>query len=59
MAVTLIGSRTNKQHPDIPVDQTPLIPDIQVEDVVIHFRCGDIMGSVICADFWIDFILRI
>ena len=44
MAVTLIGSRGEKKHPSIPVDQPPLVRDVDIEDVVIHYRCGDIMG---------------
>ena len=51
MAVTLVGSREGKEHPDVPVDQAPLIPDVEVEDVVIHFRCGDVMGGVRRNDF--------
>ena len=51
MAVTLVGSREGKEHPDVPVDQALLIPDVEVEDVVIHFRCGDVMGGVRRNDF--------
>ena len=53
MAVTLIGSSKDKQHHDVPIDQPPLIQGIEVEDVVIHFRCGDIMGGVVRSDFGI------
>ena len=53
MAVTLIGPSNDKSHPDVPIEQPPLIPGIEVEDVVIHFRCGDILGAVNRNDFGI------
>ena len=51
MAVAILGTRENKSHPSIPHDQPPLIPGIEVEDVVIHLRCGDVMGKVNREDF--------
>jgi len=45
MGVTMFGSRENKSHPSVPLDQPPLVPDIEIEDVVIHLRCGDVLGG--------------
>ena len=45
MGVTILGSRQGKTHLDMPVDQPPLVPDVDVEDAVIHFRCGDVFGG--------------
>ena len=47
MAVALVGSQNDgiRQHPSIPIDQPPMVPDVVLDDVVIHFRCGDIMGG--------------
>lgn len=42
MAVTLVGSKEN---------QNPLIPNVTLDDVVIHFRCGDVMGGARRNDF--------
>jgi hypothetical protein len=30
-------------NPSIPEDQEPLIPDVELDDAAIHFRCGDVM----------------
>jgi len=52
MAVTLLGTRDEiRRHPDIPVDAEPLIPDIQLDDVVLHFRCGNVLGGANRNDF--------
>lgn len=53
MAVTIMGSlpEMNRTHPSVPVDQPPLIPGIEMEDVVIHFRCGDVFGGAKRNDF--------
>mmetsp|Transcript_18410 Transcript_18410/g.27604 ORF Transcript_18410/g.27604 Transcript_18410/m.27604 type:complete len:595 (-) Transcript_18410:896-2680(-) len=51
MGVTMFGSRENKSHPSVPLDQPPLVPDIEIEDVAIHLRCGDVMGGVARSDF--------
>ena len=53
MGVTMFGSRENKNHSSIPIDQAPLVPGVEVEDVVIHLRCGDVMGRVNRNDFGI------
>ncbi|CAJ1967144.1 unnamed protein product [Cylindrotheca closterium] len=47
MAVTLVGSQDDgiRVHPSVPIDQPPMVPDVVLDDVVIHFRCGDIMGG--------------
>ena len=52
MAVTLVGTRDAiRRHPDVPEDQPPLIPDVELDDAVIHFRCGDVMGGAKRNDF--------
>ncbi|KAL3938196.1 MAG: hypothetical protein SGBAC_006837 [Bacillariaceae sp.] len=52
MAITLVGSRDETRvHPEVPRDQEPLIPNIELDDVVIHFRCGDVMGGARRGDF--------
>jgi hypothetical protein len=52
MAVTLVGARDDKRrHSSIPRDQTPLIPGVVLDDVVIHFRCGDVFGGAKRNDF--------
>mmetsp|Transcript_27594 Transcript_27594/g.58960 ORF Transcript_27594/g.58960 Transcript_27594/m.58960 type:complete len:488 (+) Transcript_27594:105-1568(+) len=52
IAVTIAGSFNGKyQHPAIPPDQKPLRPDIVLDDVAIHLRCGDIFGAVNRYDF--------
>ena len=52
MAVTLVGARDEKRHhSSIPRDQTPLIPGVVLDDVVIHFRCGDVFGGATRNDF--------
>jgi hypothetical protein len=52
MAVTLVGSRDEiRSSSNIPTDQAPLIPNVTLDDVVIHFRCGDVMGGAKRDDF--------
>jgi hypothetical protein len=52
MAVSLVGSRDAiRWHPSIPEDQEPLIPHVDLDDVAIHFRCGDVMGGAKRNDF--------
>ncbi|KAL7477830.1 hypothetical protein ACHAW6_003622 [Cyclotella cf. meneghiniana] len=51
MAVTMLGSRQNKTHPSVPIDQPPLMPNIGIDDVAIHLRCGDVMGGANRIDF--------
>lgn len=52
MAVTLIGSRDEvRRHPSISISQAPLVPNITLDDVAIHFRCGDVMGGARRGDF--------
>jgi hypothetical protein len=52
MAVTIVGSSSLYHHPSIPVDQeAPLIPGVVLDDVAIHFRCGDIFGGQRRNDF--------
>lgn len=52
MAVTLVGARDDKrQHPSIPRNQTPLISGVVLDEVVIHFRCGDVFGGAKRNDF--------
>jgi hypothetical protein len=51
MAVTLVGFSQGRSHPGVPVNQRPLIPDVTLDDAVIHFRCGDVMGGAKRNDF--------
>lgn len=52
MAVTLLGSVDEiRRHKDVPIDAEPLIPDVQLDDVAIHFRCGDVLGGARRYDF--------
>jgi len=53
MAVMLLGSRDEvRKHRDVPSDATPLIQnDVQLDDVAIHFRCGDVLGGAKRNDF--------
>ncbi|CAJ1952240.1 unnamed protein product [Cylindrotheca closterium] len=55
MAVTLVGSTTRddetRVHPQVPQEQAPLIPNVELDDAVIHFRCGDVMGGARRGDF--------
>ncbi|KAL3779372.1 hypothetical protein HJC23_005232 [Cyclotella cryptica] len=51
MAVTIVGSKEDKTHPSVPVNQPPLVPNIEIEDVVIHLRCGDVLGGANRNDF--------
>ena len=52
MAVSLVGTRDEvRRHPEVPVDAKPLIPDIQLDDVALHFRCGDVLGGARRNDF--------
>ena len=41
MAVRLIGPKkeSNRTHPLVPLDATPWIPGINVDDAIIHFPC--------------------
>jgi hypothetical protein len=32
-----------EQEMQVPMQDTPLLPNIELDDVAIHFRCGDIM----------------
>ena len=52
MAVKLVGSRgETRRHPEIPINLPPLIPGVVLDDVAIHFRCGDIFGGARRNDF--------
>ena len=52
MAVKLVGTRDAKRkHIDVPTDQPPLIPDVELDDVALHFRCGDVLGGAKRNDF--------
>jgi hypothetical protein len=43
MAVEVIGSRaeSDRRHHLVPLDNTPLIPNVSLDDVIIHFPCED------------------
>jgi len=47
MAVSLVGTRNDglRFHPNVSPTEKPLIPDIELDDVAIHLRCGDVMGG--------------
>mmetsp|Transcript_25462 Transcript_25462/g.70123 ORF Transcript_25462/g.70123 Transcript_25462/m.70123 type:complete len:539 (+) Transcript_25462:123-1739(+) len=52
MAVSLVGTRDEKRrHPDVPIDAAPMIPDVKLDDVALHFRCGDVLGGARRNDF--------
>ena len=55
MAIALVGSRNgvaqNQAYPMIDHGQAPLVPNVTLDDVVIHFRCGDVMGGARRGDF--------
>jgi hypothetical protein len=55
MAVALVGSQNYniRQHASLPLllDQPPIIRNVVLDDVAIHFRCGDVMGGVNRDDF--------
>uniref|UniRef100_A0A6U9YYT3 Uncharacterized protein n=1 Tax=Pseudo-nitzschia australis TaxID=44445 RepID=A0A6U9YYT3_9STRA len=52
MAVSLVGTRDDvRRHPDVPVDATPLVHNVELDDVALHFRCGDVLGGVRRNDF--------
>jgi hypothetical protein len=52
MAVELLGKQDDvRQHPLLPSDAAPLIPDVHLDDVAIHFRCGDVLGGAKRSDF--------
>ena len=36
---------TIHQVPNSPIELLPLYPEIELDDVAIHFRCGDLMSS--------------
>ena len=52
MAVSLVGRRDDiRQHPEIPEDAIPLISGVELDDVAVHFRCGDVLGGARRNDF--------
>jgi hypothetical protein len=52
MAVNLVGTRDAvRTHIDVPPDKPPLIPDVELDDVALHFRCGDVLGGAKRNDF--------
>lgn len=55
LAVTLFGSQSDLgwSHPSVPPNQSAMVPGVELDDVVIHFRCGDILGGVNRNDFGI------
>lgn len=38
-------------HPSLPIDTPPIIPNIELDEAMIHFRCGDVMGGANRHDF--------
>ncbi len=55
LAVTVLGTRKELgwNHPGVPEKQPPLVTNVELDDAVIHFRCGDILGGVKRNDFGI------
>lgn len=53
MAITLVGPRDEtRRHPEVPSAAEPLIPNIdQLDEVALHFRCGDVLGGAKRNDF--------
>eukprot|EP00980_Cylindrotheca_fusiformis_P017384 scaffold5395_cov126-Cylindrotheca_fusiformis.AAC.4 len=52
LAVTVVGPRDSiRRHSAVPPEQPPLVPDVVLDDVAIHFRCGDVMGGARRSDF--------
>ena len=44
MAIHLVGPRENRTLVnDATVDVEPILPNVELDDVAIHFRCGDLM----------------
>jgi hypothetical protein len=58
MAVQLIGTRidSNRIHPLVPLDVDPWIPNIIVDDVIIHFPChNDVYDNKITIGHEVDY----
>jgi hypothetical protein len=55
LAVTVLGTRKEFgwSHPKVSENQPPLIPNVELDEVAIHFRCGDILGGAKRKDFGI------
>lgn len=53
LAVTVLGTTKQWSYPEVPRNQAPLVKNIDLDEVVIHFRCGDILGGVKRHDFGI------
>jgi hypothetical protein len=55
LAVTVLGNRKEFgwSHPLVPRNQPPLVSNVTLDDVVIHFRCGDVFGGVKRTDYGI------
>lgn len=52
MAVTLVGARDKgRNHVAVPAASDAFYPNIVLDDVAIHFRCGDVMGGAQRGDF--------
>lgn len=47
-AAHIVRNETREQQLQLPMtmtDDSPFFPDAQLDDAVIHFRCGDILGK--------------
>ena len=52
MAVELVGARDDiRRHDSVPLNAIPLVTNVTLDDVAIHFRCGDVMGGARRSDF--------
>jgi hypothetical protein len=52
MAVALVGNQAiTQKHPHFSSNVTPLFPNVVLDNVAIHFRCGDVLGGAKRNDF--------
>jgi hypothetical protein len=55
LAVTVLGTKEEMgwTHAMVPKNQRPMVTDVELDEVVIHFRCGDVLGGANRNDFGI------
>jgi hypothetical protein len=52
MAVALVGNQhISEHHPQFSSALPPLIPNVKLDNVAIHLRCGDVLGGAKRNDF--------
>jgi hypothetical protein len=42
----LLSVDENQCHHQLPISHSPLFPNVELDDAVLHFRCGDVMQGV-------------